>query len=62
MKKILFAALALILAASCTKDNKCVINGTITDADGQTVYLQYQVGDSTVTDSAVIADGKFSFD
>ena len=61
MKKILFAALALILAASCTKDNKCVINGTITDADGQTVYLQYHIGDSTVIDSTVMTDGKFTF-
>ncbi|MBR5697722.1 MAG: AhpC/TSA family protein [Prevotella sp.] len=61
MKKILFAALALILAASCTKDNKCVINGTITEADGQAVYLQYQIGDSTVMDSTVVADGKFTF-
>ena len=61
MKKILFAAVAVLMAASCTKDNKCVINGTVADADGQTVYLQYQMGDSTVVDSVVVADGKFSF-
>lgn len=61
-KHFLMAAVALIVAASCTKNNKLVINGNIADNDGKTVYLQYQVGDSTVTDSAVIADGKFSFD
>lgn len=62
MKKILFAALAVVLAASCTKENnKFVINGNIADADGKTVYLQYMVGDSTVKDSTVVADGKFTF-
>ena len=38
-----------------------MINGTISDADGQTIYLNYMVGDSLVTDSVVVADGKFSF-
>ena len=62
MKKILFAAVAVVLAASCTNENnKCVINGTIADADGQTVYLRYQAGDSTVMDSTVVAEGKFAF-
>ena len=61
MKKLLFAALAVILAASCTQDKKFVINGTINDADGQTIYLNYMVGDSLVIDSVVVADGKFSF-
>lgn len=61
MKKFFFAALAVILAASCTQDKKFVINGTISDADGQTIYLNYMVGDSLVTDSVVVADGKFSF-
>lgn len=61
MKKLLFAALAVILAASCTQDKKFVINGTINDADGQTIYLNYMVGDSLVMDSVVVADGKFSF-
>ena len=62
MKKYLFAAVAVLMAASCTKENnKCVINGTVADADGQTVYLQYMVGDSTVLDSTVVSDGKFMF-
>ena len=60
-KKILFAVMAAVMAVSCTESNKYVINGTISDKDGQTVYLQYQIGDSTVKDSTVIADGKFMF-
>ncbi len=62
MKKLFaLAALALMMIASCTPDNKYVINGTIADADGQTVYLRYMVGDSAVLDSAVIANGQFTF-
>ena len=60
-KKILFAVMAAVMAVSCTESNKYVINGTISDKDGQTVYLQYQIGDSTVKDSTVIADGKCTF-
>ena len=60
-KKILFAVMAAVMAASCTESNKYVINGTISDNDGKTVYLNYQMGDSTVKDSTVIADGKFTF-
>ena len=60
-KHFLMAVVALILAASCTQDKNFVINGTISDADGQTIYLKYMVGDSLVTDSVVVADGKFSF-
>ncbi len=62
-KTILFAALAVVVAAGCTSEgNKFVVNGTIGgDQDGKTVYLNYQVGDSAVIDSVVIADGKFTF-
>lgn len=60
-KTILFAVVAAVVAASCTENNKYVINGTIGDNDGKTVYLNYQIGDSTVKDSVVIADGKFTF-
>ncbi|MBQ1773604.1 MAG: AhpC/TSA family protein [Prevotella sp.] len=60
-KHFVMAVVALLMAASCTQEsNKFVINGTIANADGKTVCLQYQVGDSTVTDSTVIADGKFT--
>ena len=63
MKKLfLFAALVAMMAASCTSNKKYVINGTIGgDAEGKTVYLQYQIGDSTVKDSTVVTDGKFVF-
>ena len=63
MKKLfLFAALVAMMAASCTSNKKYVINGTIGgDAEGKTVYLQYQIGDSTVSDSTVVTDGKFAF-
>lgn len=54
--------MALLMLASCTNDNKYTINGAISGNDGKTVYLQYQIGDSMVTDSAVIADGKFVFE
>ena len=61
VKHFVMAAVALLMAASCTqKNNKFVINGNIANADGKTVCLQYLVGDSTVTDSTVIADGKFT--
>ena len=63
MKKFFsFAVVAMLMLASCTNHNKYTINGTISDKDGQTVYLQYQIGDSTVKDSTVIADGKFMFE
>ncbi len=51
----------LMMLASCTQDNKFVINGNIANADGKTVCLQYMVGDSAIVDSTVIADGKFTF-
>ena len=54
--------MAAVMAVSCTESNKYVINGTIANNDGKTVYLNYQIGDSTVKDSAVIADGKFMFE
>ncbi len=60
-KTILFAVVAAVMAASCTESNKYVINGTIGNNDGKTVYLNYQIGDNTVKDSVVIADGKFTF-
>lgn len=63
MKKMFFAIVAAIMMVGCAQEsNKYVINGTITENDGKTIVLQYQVGDSTVTDSTVIADGKFTFE
>ena len=56
------AVALLMMLASCTQEtNKFVINGNIANADGKTIYLTYQVGDSTVMDSTSIAEGKFAF-
>lgn len=59
---ILAAGIALAMTAcNSGQTNRYELNGTLDGADGQTIYLTYQIGDSVVTDSAVIADGKFSF-
>lgn len=61
-KHFVMAVVALLMAASCTQEsNKFVINGTIANADGKTIYLSYQMGDSSVVDSTTIAEGKFAF-
>lgn len=63
MKNLFFSAAALLALAACnqTPTDRFSINGTATGADGQTLYLKYNVGDSTVLDSAVVAEGKFAF-
>ena len=59
---VMTAVAMLMMLASCTQEtNKFVINGNIANADGKTIYLTYQVGDSTVMDSTSIAEGKFAF-
>ena len=63
MKNLFFSAAALLALAACnqTPTDRFSINGTATGADGQTLYLKYNVGDSTYLDSVIIANGKFSF-
>lgn len=64
MKKLLFIGLgaATIMSACNSRPaNQYDINGTISGADGQTIYFLSMIGDSTVTDSSVIENGKFAF-
>ena len=61
MKKILFAALAALTLASCgkkTDPNAYTINGTITGADGETVYL---LADGDTLASTTVQNGAFTF-
>lgn len=69
MKKIFSLALIAmqILAVSCSsslKEGEYIINGSVEDGgDGTTLYL-YEMSDDlsfTCTDSATVADGKFTF-
>lgn len=65
MKTKLFiglGAMALIASCSSKPSTEYTINGTTDAADGETVYLTYRLSsDSTVNDSAVVANGTFSF-
>lgn len=56
------AAAALISACNSRPANQYELKGSIDGADGETIYLLYNVGeDSTVTDSTVIENGTFAF-
>lgn len=46
---------------SPTSNDQYALNGTIAGYDESLVYLSYQKGDSTITDSTVIANGIFCF-
>ena len=61
MKKNLLFAIVIALFAACTP--KSSINGTITDAEGKTIYLEYTgLTATTLLDSAKLdAKGGFSF-
>ncbi len=61
MKKALLFLVTIILFAACTP--KSSINGTITDAEGKTIYLEYTgLTATTLLDSAKLdAKGGFSF-
>lgn len=64
MRLHIIALISLIAAlASCNSkpDNRFILNGSINDAEGQTIYLTYSLGDSLITDSTVIENGTFSF-
>ena len=53
--------LAVLSACNSRPANQFDLKGSIEGADGQTVYIMYQSGDSMITDSAVVADGAFAF-
>ena len=62
--RILCATAVLMAVAGCGKSNNFVINGSVYDPDlnGRTFYLIDLYGDTEVPlDSAVVADGKFTF-
>lgn len=56
------AALALFSACRQAPSDRYTISGTTDLSDGETVYLAYRVSsDSTVVDSATVANGAFTF-
>lgn len=64
MKSLTFIGLGTtLLFAACSQrpSDAFTLTGNITGADSVTIYLTYAAGDSTVLDSAVIADGTFKF-
>ncbi|WP_302575701.1 redoxin domain-containing protein [uncultured Duncaniella sp.] len=63
MKHLLIPAAALLALAACNSrpENSFVINGTINSADGELVYFSYDNGNGFISDTATIADGKFTF-
>lgn len=64
MKKILYFAAAAAMVCACTKErpaNQFDLNGDIAGIDGQNIMLTYAIGDSIVSDTCVIENGKFSF-
>ncbi|MCM1077098.1 MAG: AhpC/TSA family protein [Bacteroides sp.] len=58
---IALSAIAMLSACNSRQANQFDLNGNIEGADGKTIFLSYQVADSTVNDSVVIADGTFAF-
>lgn len=58
---IALGTLAMLCACNSRQANQFDLRGTIDGADGQTIYLTYQIADSMVTDSTVIIAGKFAF-
>lgn len=64
MKKLLFIGLgaaAILSACNSRPANQYDVNGSISGADGQTIYMVTAPGDSMITDSVVIENGKFTF-
>jgi thiol-disulfide isomerase/thioredoxin len=61
MKKILFAAAAALVLAACTKPNPnaYIINGTVANADGETVYL---LAGTDTLGVDVVKDGTYKFE
>lgn len=64
--KLIFSTLgALLVMSACSSkpENGFVVNGTVDGAaNGEEIFLSYQVNDSTINDTTVIADGKFRFE
>lgn len=58
---IALGALAIMSSCNSRPANQFDLRGSIDGADGQTIYLSYAIGDSSVVDSTVIADGAFVF-
>ncbi len=62
MKKIILAASALALMASCAKQPSFTINGEVADVAGKVVlFYENPVSKVKVSDTVAIADGKFVF-
>ncbi|MDD7886922.1 TlpA disulfide reductase family protein [Flavivirga sp. 57AJ16] len=69
MKKIIFIAFSLLLLGACKnkekgqlKEDGYVINGEMESLEPESIaVLSYKQNDSTVTDTSLIEDGKFTF-
>lgn len=65
MKKLLNLSLAAAFLASCAPQqptNQFTLNGTISGVDGQYIYMEYALNDSTViNDSILVSNGTFEF-
>jgi len=62
MKRINMCAAAMLIAvAAMAQGGKYTLKGTISGADGQTVYLRYGDDLQSALDSAVVKKGKFDF-
>lgn len=62
MKNAIYIILLLVFSFSCTNKNEYIINGTaIDDYEGKTIYLLANKNDSSIIDSTIIANNKFTF-
>ena len=61
MKKIIFFAFIILLAASCTSDSKFTVTGNISDAEGKRLYLEASEIQGIVLLDSVKLKGNGSF-
>lgn len=62
MKNAIYIILLLVFSSSCTNKNEYIINGTaIDDYEGKTIYLLANKSDSSIIDSTIVANNKFTF-
>ncbi len=64
MKEILFACLAMLLTAACTRKDTLTVNGTVEDPKLNNSKVYFVALDGPISkdvDSTIIIDGKFSF-
>ena len=61
MKRIIFAAAAVVLAVGCANNNAYTISGTASDMDGRYVYMCDFENPDHATDSAEVRNGTFKF-